>query len=178
MKQQSFDQNFLVRLVSWNQSSDEFNPTGKWASSPRVVFVVFTFILHRSVPNNSGSLKVLWLRETNGFSVQHFFVYSKIGCRRTLVFKGQVGCSYFQAAFLPRSTTYIAESNRPKSQKHMMFLVQAGTFLCFQAGRSSATRSSASDLTVLNHNFKNITDRQDHDFCSRLGLFTTGRILS
>ena len=30
-----------------------------------------------------------------------------------------------------------------------MFLVQAGTFLCFQARRSSATRSSASDLTVL-----------------------------
>ena len=45
-------------------------------------------------------------------------------------------------------TMYIAEGNRPKSQKHMMFLVQAGTFLCFQAGRSSATRSSASDLTV------------------------------
>ena len=29
-----------------------------------------------------------------------------------------------------------------------MFLVQAGTFLCFQARRSSATRSSASDFTV------------------------------
>ena len=28
-----------------------------------------------------------------------------------------------------------------------MFLVQAGTFLCFQAGRSAARRSSASDLT-------------------------------
>ena len=52
-------------------------------------------------------------------------------------------------------TTYIAESNRPKSQKHMMFLVQAGTFLCFQARRSSATRSSASDLTV----------HQQHFFC-------------
>ena len=38
--------------------------------------------------------------------------------------------------------------NRQKSEKHMTFLVQAGTFLCFQAGRSSATRSSASDLTV------------------------------
>ena len=48
-------------------------------------------------------------------------------------------------------TTYIAEGNRPKSeaQKHMMFLVQASTFLCFQARRSSATRSSASDLTVM-----------------------------
>ena len=38
--------------------------------------------------------------------------------------------------------TYIAEGNRPKSQ--------AGAFLCFQAGRSSATRSSASDRTVVN----------------------------
>ena len=45
-------------------------------------------------------------------------------------------------------TTYVAEGNWPKFQKHMMFLVQAGTFLCFQARRSSATRSSASDLTV------------------------------
>ena len=45
-------------------------------------------------------------------------------------------------------TTYIAEGNRQKSEKNLMFLVQAGTFLCFQAGRSSATRSSASDLTV------------------------------
>ena len=48
-------------------------------------------------------------------------------------------------------TTYIAEGNRPKSHKHMMFLVQASTFLCFQARRSSATRSSASDLTVVDH---------------------------
>ena len=44
---------------------------------------------------------------------------------------------------------YIAEGNRQKSEKYMTFLVQAGTFLCFQAGRSSATRSSASDLTVV-----------------------------
>ena len=29
--------------------------------------------------------------------------YSKIGCRRTLLFKGQARCSYLQAAFLPRS---------------------------------------------------------------------------
>ena len=41
-------------------------------------------------------------------------------------------------------TTHIAEGNRPKSQKHMMFLVQAGRFLCIQA-----RRSLASDLTVL-----------------------------
>ena len=41
-------------------------------------------------------------------------------------------------------TTYIADGNRPKSHKNMTFLVHAGTFLCFQAGRSSA-----SDLTVL-----------------------------
>ena len=32
-----------------------------------------------------------------------------------------------------------------------MFLVQASTFLCFQARRSSAKRSSAYDLTVNNH---------------------------
>ena len=37
-------------------------------------------------------------------------------------------------------TTYIADSNRPRSHKNMTFLVQAGTFLCFQAGRSSTTR--------------------------------------
>ena len=43
---------------------------------------------------------------------------------------------------------YIAEGNRQKSEKYMTFLVQAGTFLCFQAGRSSATCSSASDLIV------------------------------
>ena len=41
-----------------------------------------------------------------------------------------------------------------------MFLVQAGTFLCFQAGRSSATRSSASDLTVVSRsiNMLSVTD--------------------
>ena len=46
-------------------------------------------------------------------------------------------------------TTYIADGNRPKSHQNMMFFVQAGTFLCFQAGRSSAVRSAASDLTVV-----------------------------
>ena len=50
-------------------------------------------------------------------------------------------------------TTYFAEGNRPKFQKHMMSLVQAGTFLCFQDRRSSATRSSASDLTVVMTDF-------------------------
>ena len=46
-------------------------------------------------------------------------------------------------------TTYIVDGNRQKSHKIVTFLVQAGTFLCFQAGRSSAMRSSASDLTVM-----------------------------
>ena len=45
-------------------------------------------------------------------------------------------------------TTYIAGVNRPKSHKNMAFLVRAETFLCFQAGCSSAMRASASDLTV------------------------------
>ena len=45
-------------------------------------------------------------------------------------------------------STYIADGNRQKSHKKMTFSVQAGTFLCFQAGRSSAMRSSASDPTV------------------------------
>ena len=34
-----------------------------------------------------------------------------------------------------------------------MFLGQAGTFLSFQARRSSATRSSTSDLTVMSFGF-------------------------
>ena len=45
-------------------------------------------------------------------------------------------------------TRYIADVKRPKSHKNITFLVQAVTFLYFQAGRSSASRSSASDLTV------------------------------
>ena len=36
-------------------------------------------------------------------------------------------------------TTYIADGKRPKSHKNITFLVPAETFLCFQAGRSSAT---------------------------------------
>ena len=43
---------------------------------------------------------------------------------------------------------YSAESNGPKFYKTLMFLGQAGMFLSFQARRSSATRSSTSDLTV------------------------------
>ena len=45
--------------------------------------------------------------------------------------------------------SYSAESNGPKFYKTLMFLGQAGMFLSFQARRSSATRSSTSDLTVL-----------------------------
>ena len=83
-----------------------------------------------------------------------FIQYSKIGCRRTHIFRGQARCSYLQAAFLPRSlTSYIADVSRPKSHKNIMFLVQAWTFLGFQAGRSSATRSSAYDLTVVKKGF-------------------------
>ena len=44
--------------------------------------------------------------------------------------------------------SYSAESNGPKFFKTLMFLGQAGMFLSFQARRSSATRSSTSDLTV------------------------------
>ena len=44
--------------------------------------------------------------------------------------------------------SYTADFNGPKIRKTMMFLGQAGTFLSFQARRSSATRSSASDLIV------------------------------
>ena len=44
--------------------------------------------------------------------------------------------------------TYSAECNGPKFHKTLMFLGQAGMFLSFQARRSSATRSSTSDLTV------------------------------
>ena len=74
---------------------------------------------------------------------------SKIGCRRTHVLRGQAGRSYLQAAFLSRSyIVHCAESNGPKFYKTLMFLGQAGMFLSFQARRSSATRSSTSDLTV------------------------------
>ena len=45
--------------------------------------------------------------------------------------------------------SYSAESNGPTFYKILMFLGQAGMFLSFQARRSSATRSSTSDLTVL-----------------------------
>ena len=50
-------------------------------------------------------------------------------------------------------TSYITDVTRLKSHKNIMFLVQAGTFLCFQAERSSATHSSAYDLTVMGHFF-------------------------
>ena len=44
--------------------------------------------------------------------------------------------------------SYSAECIGPKFHKTLMFLGQAGTFLSFQARRSSAKRSSTSDLTV------------------------------
>ena len=44
--------------------------------------------------------------------------------------------------------SYTTDFNGPKIRKTLMFLGQAGTFLSFQARRSSATRSSTSDLTV------------------------------
>ena len=43
---------------------------------------------------------------------------------------------------------YSAECDGPKFYKTLMFLGQARMFLSFQARRSSATRSSPSDLTV------------------------------
>ena len=43
--------------------------------------------------------------------------------------------------------SYSAECNGPKFYKTLMFLGQAGMFLSVQARRSSATRSSTSDLT-------------------------------
>ena len=77
--------------------------------------------------------------------------YSKIGCRRMHIFKGpgylflSPGC-----VFITFLTMYNADGKWPKSHWNMTFLltVQTGTFLCFPAGRSLATRSSASDLTV------------------------------
>ena len=44
--------------------------------------------------------------------------------------------------------SYSAEWSGPKFHKTLAFLGQAGTFLPFQAGRSSAKRSSTSNLTV------------------------------
>ena len=44
--------------------------------------------------------------------------------------------------------SYSAEWNGPKFYKTLNVLGQAGMFLSFQARRSSATRSSTSDLTV------------------------------
>ena len=44
---------------------------------------------------------------------------------------------------------YSAECDGPKFYKTLMFLGQAGMFLSFQARRSSAKRSSTSDLTVV-----------------------------
>ena len=44
---------------------------------------------------------------------------------------------------------YSTECDGPKFYKTLMFLGQAGLFLSFQAGRSSATHSSTSDLTVV-----------------------------
>ena len=44
--------------------------------------------------------------------------------------------------------SYSAECSGPKFHKTLMFFGQAGAFLSFQARRSSAMRSSTSDLTV------------------------------
>ena len=45
--------------------------------------------------------------------------------------------------------SHTADCNVPTIRKTLMFLGQGGTFLSFQARRSSATRSSTSDLTVV-----------------------------
>ena len=45
--------------------------------------------------------------------------------------------------------SYTVECSGPKFQKILMFFGQAGMFLSFQARRSSAMRSSTSDLTVV-----------------------------
>ena len=55
--------------------------------------------------------------------------------------------------------SYSAECIGPKFHKTLMFLDQAGMFLSFQARRSSAKRSSTSDLTVLN--LRTIEKRKD-----------------
>ena len=54
-----------------------------------------------------------------------------------------------------KNLKYSADGNLPKAHQHMPFLVYPGTFLCFQARRFSATRSSASDLTVDQFSFAN-----------------------
>ena len=48
--------------------------------------------------------------------------------------------------FLSGAVQIVMGQNQKK--KELMFLGQAGSFLYFQAGCSSATRSSTSDLTV------------------------------
>ena len=50
--------------------------------------------------------------------------------------------------FLSRSTLYIAYYYGPNFHETLTFLGQAGKFLSFLARRSSAARSSMSDLTV------------------------------
>ena len=51
--------------------------------------------------------------------------------------------------------SYSAECSGPKFYKTLMFLGQAGTFLSLQARRSSAMRSSTSDLTVICLSWRN-----------------------
>ena len=54
----------------------------------------------------------------------------------------------FRLRFYHVLTSYTADCNGPKFLKTLMFLDQAGTFLSYKARRSSAKRSSTSDLTV------------------------------
>ena len=113
-------------LSQWNESNDVllrllYHSTKAFCSKQTQLQRSKKFFFHRIhlLVRHQQRNKVGAIRKT-------LARYSKIGCRRTYILRGQARRSYLQAAFLG----------------------QTGTFLSFKARRFSAMRSSTSDLTV------------------------------
>ena len=78
-----------------------------------------------------------------------FFIYTvRSGAEERRFWGARLDVLIFRLRSYHVLMSYSAECNGPKFYKTLKFLGQAGMFLSFQAGRSSATRSSTSDLTV------------------------------
>ena len=99
-----------------------------------------------------GLVNFVWSksdRNRENYSSVFECTFSEIECQGTQVSRGQVRCSYLQAAILSRSNHINYRSAWAKYLLQLTFQVQAGTFSRFQAGRSSAMRYLAYDLTAL-----------------------------
>ena len=142
-KMQSTNEGRIEDFVN-HQIFFQLNSTIQWTiPTPQTSKTSFLFEVRPTFIRSLGWRTVVF------FFFSLLVVYSKIGCRRTYGPRLDVLIFFCRLRSYHVLISYSAECSGPKFHKTLVFLGQAGTFLSFQARRSSAVRSLTSDVTVV-----------------------------